>query len=103
LERTLLRALVRHAIEIVHREMPSTKAPSIPQTHPDGSACREGTRRVKRGFTPCCEAFDAHTRTCQYDVRYEWSPGHRTWGIVVCDGGSSLIVIEYCPHCGGRL
>ncbi|HJX48173.1 MAG TPA: hypothetical protein VJ375_10015 [Gaiellaceae bacterium] len=30
-------------------------------------------------------------------------PNYREYGLIVHDGGSSMIVIDYCPFCGARL
>jgi hypothetical protein len=74
-----------------------------PFIHPDGSECREGTQRVPRRWKPCCEVFENHTWACVYDIRYEWFSRHRQWGIAVADGGTSYIILRYCPHCGTEL
>lgn len=73
-------------------------------THADGSRCLEGTRRVPRPFKPCCEIFAGHTTTCVFDIRYEWGPRSRQWGIAIDESaGGGWIVMYYCPHCGQRL
>jgi len=71
--------------------------------HPDGSPCREGSASVPRGWQPCCEDFERHTIACVVDIRYEWRRISRSWGIAVADGGSSVVAMRYCPHCGARL
>ncbi len=72
--------------------------------HDDGTVCREGTKRVPPRFRACCEVFQAHTATCELDVRYEWWPKARRWFIAISDAaGGGGIEIEFCPHCGSRL
>jgi hypothetical protein len=55
----------------------------------------------------CCDDMKRHlTHKCEDHSKYEcpdhlidrWDDG--TTGIIVHDGGSSLIVINYCPWCG---
>src|SRR6058998_1346514 len=72
--------------------------------HDDGTVCREGTKRVPPRFRACCEVFQAHTATCELDVRYEWWPKARRWFIAISDAaGGGGIEIDFCPHCGSRL
>lgn len=72
--------------------------------HLDGSACREGTRDVPAGFTPCCAIFGAHVATCEFDVRYEWWPEQEFWVIAIPEAaGSGGVWISHCPHCGRGL
>jgi hypothetical protein len=72
--------------------------------HTDGTRCLEGTRRVPRGFSPCCSVFDLHTTSCAYDIRYEWWQRHRIWVVTIADSaGGGGIEVSFCPHCGGRL
>jgi hypothetical protein len=77
---------------------------SVTGKHIDGSDCPEGTQRLPRRFTPCCEAFLHRTRACYFDIRYEWWPAQRGWfvGIDPSAGGGG-IALSYCPHCGSRL
>lgn len=73
------------------------------RTHADGSACRAGTRDLPLNYQACCSLFEAHTATCEHDIRYEWRP--RTgWQIAMpaTIGGGGLR-IRYCPHCGTAL
>lgn len=37
------------------------------------------------------------------DCLIHYSSGDETYGIIIHDGGSSRIVIRYCPWCGSRL
>ena len=73
------------------------------QTHADGTPCVEGTQNVPRGFIPCCESFEAGTKACEFDIRFEWWPKSKHWVIRVPDGGTSGLEISYCPYCGGNL
>lgn len=36
-------------------------------------------------------------------MRYEWWPDKPKWAILLCDGGTSGIMMNYCPHCGKKL
>jgi hypothetical protein len=72
--------------------------------HPDGSVCLEGMRSpLPKDYQPCCAQFEDHLWACIYEIRYEWWPRSRVWIIRVADGGSSGIVINFCPHCGTPL
>jgi hypothetical protein len=71
--------------------------------HADGSECLHGTAQVKKNFKPCCKRFANATNACVYDIRIEWYSKKRHWGIRVADGGSSYLVIKYCPYCGHKL
>jgi hypothetical protein len=72
--------------------------------HSDGTQCLEGTKRVPRGFKPCCKLFEAHTRACAYDVRYEWYSKSKQWVIAISESaGGGGIEIVFCPHCGEKL
>lgn len=72
--------------------------------HPDGSACKKGTRQVPPDFAPCCEIFGAHVATCEYDLRYEWWPDQGFWVIAIAEAaGSGGVWVGHCPHCGQRL
>lgn len=71
--------------------------------HPDGSICKEGTKKVPRKWKPCCENFAHRTTSCDFDIRFEW---HKKigWGITIHESaGGGMIVINYCPHCGVKL
>jgi hypothetical protein len=48
--------------------------PRKARRHTDGTRCPEGTARLPRKFTPCCESFVARTAACYFDIRYEWWP-----------------------------
>ena len=71
--------------------------------HPDGSPCLKGTQRVPKNYVPCCEFFDYRTRTCAYDIRYEYWKGQGWMIVIVEEAGGGGIAISYCPHCGTRL
>ena len=72
--------------------------------HSDGTECLEGFQQVPIHYKPCCELFNAHTKNCVVDIRYEWWDHNKMWFIrlpAIYD--SSGIVIKYCPHCGKKL
>jgi hypothetical protein len=72
--------------------------------HNDGTICKEGTQLVPDSFVPCCQMFDAHTATCEFDIRYEWRKTPRRWVIAISESaGGGGIEIAFCPHCGNRL
>ena len=71
--------------------------------HADGTPCLEGTQKIPRGFKPCCETFEAGTKACEFDIRFEWWSKPKYWVIRVPDGGSSGLEISYCPYCGSSL
>jgi hypothetical protein len=72
--------------------------------HTDGSICLEGTRRVPKPYTACCEAFDSRTVACTFDIRYEWWPKLKTWVVPISDAsGGGGVAINHCPHCGMKL
>lgn len=72
--------------------------------HPDGTPCLDGRRRVPRGFTPCCAAFDRLTRNCVYDLRVEWWGRHRRWFVrLPAPTATTGLEVRFCPHCGARL
>lgn len=55
-------------------------------------------------FKACCAAFNAHTTTCELDVRYEWWSKARRWFIAIAEvAGGGGIEMAFCPHCGSRL
>lgn len=55
--------------------------------HADGTTCLEGSRRVPRGFRPCCEGFAQRVVACTSDIRYEWWTRLKTW-VIVIDGAA---------------
>ena len=72
--------------------------------HDDGTSCLMGMAQVPASFEPCCEVFDAHTRACVYDVRYEWLAKSCEWGVAISESvGGGYIAIKYCPHCETEL
>ena len=73
-------------------------------THSSGETCPEESRKVPERFKVCCPIFDGHTRSCYYDIRYEYVFKAKFWGIVIPpEAGGGHIEISYCPHCGSRL
>lgn len=80
-----------------------SKKKNKPLVHDDGSVCLEGTRRVPARYKPCCRAFDRLTTNCKFDIRAEWWAGRRKWYVLLCDGGSSGLELNYCPFCGKKL
>jgi len=62
--------------------------------------------------THCCEMMRSNVEsTCeQHPDRYacpdalvDYWPKSRTYGLMIHDGGPSMIVIAYCPWCGVKL
>ncbi|MDD3022185.1 MAG: hypothetical protein PHX61_14600 [Alphaproteobacteria bacterium] len=49
--------------------------------------------------TACCEMMEIHLR----ERTIEYIPKFREYGIPVLDGGSSFIIITFCPWCGHKL
>ena len=41
----------------------------MPHRHPDGTACRKGSRSVPGVWVACCDVFAAHGETCALDLR----------------------------------
>ncbi|MCH8863634.1 MAG: hypothetical protein IID51_14190 [Proteobacteria bacterium] len=39
----------------------------------------------------------------EQDLALQYNPAFREWGVRVLDGGSSVIVIDYCPWTGAKL
>jgi hypothetical protein len=59
---------------------------------------------------PCCErmAFDLAQTCAHHPDRYECPDNliaeiRGGFGLIVHDGGSSVIVIKFCPWCGANL
>lgn len=60
----------------------------------------------------CCESMEADlTQTCsEHPRRYQcpdslvnyWAGSH-TYGLMVHDGGTSIMEINFCPWCGANL
>ncbi len=72
--------------------------------HADGTPCLEGTRRVPRGFAPCCAAFDRLTQNCVADLRVEWWSRRRRWFLLLPSStGNEGLEVHFCPHCGAPL
>ena len=73
-------------------------------THADGSPCPEGTQRLPENGKLCCDAFEARTKACYFDIRYEYWPTLEGWFIVIQpDAGGGGVAINHCPHCGAKL
>jgi hypothetical protein len=74
------------------------------KTHIDGSLCPEGMQRLPENGRLCCNAFEARTRACYFDIRYEYWSGMKGWFVIIPpDAGGGGIAINHCPHCGARL
>ena len=72
--------------------------------HIDGSSCLEGTCKIPKRYNPCCKCFNDHTKTCEYDIRYEWWSKQKIWVIAIPkSAGGGGIKITFCPHCGKKL
>ena len=68
--------------------------------------------RMSAAPTHCCDRMrDEVTKTCdQHSDRYQcpdmlvdYSAAFREYGLIVHDGGSSVVIIAYCPWCGTQL
>ena len=56
---------------------------------------------MRRNVESVCEQHpDRHE--CP-DALIDFWPASQTYGLLIHDGGSSVIVISYCPWCGTRL
>ena len=72
--------------------------------HADGTLCPEGTALLPSRFRACCEFFEAHTRACYFDLRFEWWAKARGWFVAVApQAGGGGVAIHYCPNCGSAL
>ena len=72
--------------------------------HIDGSPCPEGEQRLAPDGALCCAAFEARTRACYFDIRYEYWVSQGGWFIIIQpDAGGGGVAINNCPHCGARL
>jgi hypothetical protein len=70
-------------------------------------------QRIKKskvkGGRHCCTkmtfylTYDKPTKQINPDAIIRFWKKTKTYGIPVHDGGSSIIVVEYCPWCGTRL
>lgn len=56
---------------------------------------------MRRQLTHRCERHD-DPFACPDRVVVH-APEHRLWGLVVHDGGRSVIGINFCPWCGAKL
>ena len=50
--------------------------------------------------TFCCESLDFFIKEKEYPILY--SKAYRSFDMRVLDGGSSVIVMKYCPWCGEK-
>ena len=61
--------------------------------------------------THCCESMKQHLATCDAheakascgDQLVSYAPKFDEYGLLVHDGGSSVIAIAFCPWCGSKL
>ncbi len=60
----------------------------------------------------CCERMvEELAKTCERhpdradcpDALVEYWPDRGLYGLLIHDGGSSMILIDYCPWCGRRI
>ena len=49
----------------------------------------------------CCEEMDQATTRVEFGICY--NPKFREYGIPILDGGSSVLLVKFCPWCGIRL
>jgi hypothetical protein len=61
---------------------------------------------------PCCERMEAElARSCQQcpsreecpDVLIKYIPKFNEYGLIVHDGGTAMVRIDFCPWCGTKL
>lgn len=72
--------------------------------HADGTLCPEGTALLPSRFRACCAFFEAHTRACYFDLRFEWWAKARGWFVTIApQAGGGGVAIHYCPNCGSAL
>lgn len=63
----------------------------------DGHCCEEMRRQVEWACDRHADRFDCP------DCLVSYSPKFREYGLVIHDGGTSVIGIRFCPWCGIRL
>jgi hypothetical protein len=63
----------------------------------DRHCCEDMRREVERSCEQHPDRFD-----CPDCLVHYW-PELREYGLIVHDGGSSVIVIRFCPWCGAKL
>ena len=49
----------------------------------------------------CCQNMDKHL--AEGEVAIYYIPKFREYGVKVLDGGTSFVLIQYCPWCGQKL
>jgi hypothetical protein len=71
-----------------------------------------GEAKMPNAGIHCCEDMKRNVEyTCDQhpnrsdcpDCLIEYLPRFRQYGILVHDGGSSMVTISYCPWCGAKL
>jgi hypothetical protein len=63
----------------------------------DRHCCEEMRHEVERVCDRHLDRFECP------DCIVEYRPKHREYGLIVHDGGSSVILIRFCPWCGTEL
>jgi hypothetical protein len=63
----------------------------------DAHCCEEMRRQVERRCDQHPDRFDCP------DCLVTYSPRRREYGLIIHDGGSSWVVIQFCPWCGSEL
>jgi len=59
--------------------------------------CDEMARQADRRCDTHPDPFDCPDNPIFYAARFD------EYGLIIHDGGSSFVVIDYCPWCGARL
>ena len=59
--------------------------------------CAEMTEQVNRQCAEHPDRFDCP------DALVDYTPKTKSYGLIVHDGGSSMIEISFCPWCGTKL
>ncbi len=63
----------------------------------ESHCCKDMRREVERVCLQHPNRFDCP------DCLINYSPQYREYGLIVHDGGTSVIDIQYCPWCGKPL
>ena len=70
------------------------------------------TQTQKDTINHCCEMMKENTifkcsqcesKWCCPDTLIHYDERNKNYGIIIHDGGSSMIIIKHCPWCGRRL